>query len=173
MDADTALDKLFNINYTSKELIVINTCQAYLEFYNLSDWTVALLPADSKANGRCVYRSKQILISRSLIEHNNFQRINSTVLHEIAHALVGANHGHDSVWRAKSAEIGGSTSATNNSKTPMTERGYKWYLLHGDEIIGGWRRKPKHMKGYAPKGQMHLAHETEVVSVAHYELLYT
>ncbi len=29
-----------------------------------------------------------------------------TILHEIAHALVGPQHGHDAVWRAKAREIG-------------------------------------------------------------------
>ena len=32
--------------------------------------------------------------------------IEDTLLHEIAHALVGRRHHHDAVWRAKAREIG-------------------------------------------------------------------
>ena len=32
--------------------------------------------------------------------------IEDTVLHEIAHAIVGPRHNHDAVWKAKAREIG-------------------------------------------------------------------
>lgn len=38
---------------------------------------------------------------------NNSKVIENTVLHEIAHAIVGAKHHHDSVWRIQHIKMGG------------------------------------------------------------------
>ena len=32
--------------------------------------------------------------------------VRETILHEIAHARVGASHGHDAVWQAEARRIG-------------------------------------------------------------------
>jgi hypothetical protein len=32
--------------------------------------------------------------------------IKNTILHEIAHAIVGENHGHRQVWQEKAIELG-------------------------------------------------------------------
>lgn len=37
---------------------------------------------------------------------NTREEVNDLILHEIAHALVGGDHGHDEVWKAKCVEIG-------------------------------------------------------------------
>lgn len=49
---------------------------------------------------------KLITLSRTLTELNEEEQVRDTILHEIAHALVGNIHGHDSVWKAKALEIG-------------------------------------------------------------------
>ena len=56
--------------------------------------------------GCCHYGHKRISLSRELVELNDEARVKNTILHEIAHALVGRGHGHDHVWRAKAIEIG-------------------------------------------------------------------
>lgn len=56
--------------------------------------------------GVCKHRAKVIGLSKHYTELNEEKRIRNTILHEIAHALVGAGHGHDEVWRAKAIEIG-------------------------------------------------------------------
>lgn len=40
------------------------------------------------------------------LARDGFSLIRDTILHEIAHALVGPNHCHDLVWKAKCLEIG-------------------------------------------------------------------
>ncbi|HMW11078.1 MAG TPA: SprT-like domain-containing protein [Bacteroidia bacterium] len=57
-------------------------------------------------NGLCQYRTKTISLSENYIRLNTDAKIKNTILHEIAHALVGKKHGHDAVWRAKAIEIG-------------------------------------------------------------------
>ena len=60
-----------------------------------------------KRLGACSYRTKTILLSKPLTEVNSIKVIRNTILHEIAHALVGSKHEHDSIWAAKHKELGG------------------------------------------------------------------
>ena len=56
--------------------------------------------------GVCNYTYKRISLSTALTELNDIEKVKDTILHEIAHALVGFNHGHDWVWKQKALEIG-------------------------------------------------------------------
>lgn len=56
--------------------------------------------------GCCKYSVKKITLSQSLTELNNEENVIDTILHEIAHALVGYKHKHNHVWRSKALEIG-------------------------------------------------------------------
>lgn len=56
--------------------------------------------------GCCNYGTRTISLSRALVELNTEARVQNTILHEIAHALVGHGHGHNNVWKRKALEIG-------------------------------------------------------------------
>jgi predicted SprT family Zn-dependent metalloprotease len=56
--------------------------------------------------GVCRYQEKAIGLSRYLVELNPPERVRLTILHEIAHALVGPGHSHDRVWQMKALAIG-------------------------------------------------------------------
>lgn len=56
--------------------------------------------------GVCRYRPQTISISRHLAALNDEAKVKDTILHEIAHALVGPGHGHNHVWKRKCIEIG-------------------------------------------------------------------
>jgi len=56
--------------------------------------------------GCCNFTHKRISLSKHVVLLNDENIIRNTILHEIAHALVGRNHGHDSIWRQKALEIG-------------------------------------------------------------------
>lgn len=56
--------------------------------------------------GCCNYTKKRISLSLPLTKIRDPDNVRNTILHEIAHALVGRGHGHDSIWRAKAIEIG-------------------------------------------------------------------
>ena len=73
--------------------------------FGLSGWRLRLDHARRRA-GQCDYTNKTISLSRYYVSYAEDSHIRDTILHEIAHALVGPRHGHDAVWRQKAREIG-------------------------------------------------------------------
>ncbi|MEX1015899.1 MAG: SprT-like domain-containing protein [Phycisphaeraceae bacterium] len=49
---------------------------------------------------------KTIRLSRHLVQLNSDAEVRDTILHEIAHALAGLEHGHDAHWQAVCRRIG-------------------------------------------------------------------
>ena len=84
-----------------------------LQKHQLSDWRFTYDDA-TKRGGVCLYKDKMISISQQFCLRADEAEITDTLLHEIAHALVGPNHGHDAVWKAKALEIGCSGNRTHN-----------------------------------------------------------
>ena len=74
--------------------------------HNLHDWDICEAHS-RKFYGRCCYSEKWILLSRYLIPKCKDEYTKNTIIHEIAHALVGPGHAHDEVWYKKFMEIGG------------------------------------------------------------------
>jgi len=56
--------------------------------------------------GQCNHTRRSITMSKVLIPLMKEEDIQDTLLHEIAHALVGSDHGHDWTWVRKAREIG-------------------------------------------------------------------
>jgi len=56
--------------------------------------------------GQCDYSTQTISLSKYLVELNAPERVKSTILHEIAHALLPAGEGHSKVWKRKAIELG-------------------------------------------------------------------
>jgi len=73
--------------------------------HGLHDWTFQFDNAKRRF-GQCRFGTRTISLSAPLVKINDEARIRNTILHEIAHALVGAGHGHDYVWRMKARAIG-------------------------------------------------------------------
>lgn len=70
-----------------------------------SGWTFGFDLAPSRA-GVCRYSEQRIDLSVSYCMAATRAEIEDTILHEIAHAIVGPRHNHDAVWKAKAREIG-------------------------------------------------------------------
>ena len=68
-------------------------------------WTFGFDLAPSRA-GVCRYQERRIDLSVSYCLAATRSDIQDTILHEIAHAIVGPRHNHDKVWKAKAREIG-------------------------------------------------------------------
>ena len=56
--------------------------------------------------GSCKFSKKEITIAKAYAKQQEVMEIKNTILHEIAHALVGPQHGHSQIWRKKAKEIG-------------------------------------------------------------------
>ncbi len=54
----------------------------------------------------CWHQSKVIAVSVHLLNGADEGTFTNTMLHEIAHSMVGPHHGHDSVWKKTAIEIG-------------------------------------------------------------------
>lgn len=82
-------------------------CRAELDKYNLSDWHVRLTSDPNQPFlGLCVYRDKSIILNAAHIDIHPTAEVINTILHEIAHAIVGPGHAHNSTWETKAREIG-------------------------------------------------------------------
>ncbi len=75
------------------------------ERHGLQGWRVELDTAKRRA-GVCRYTDRVIGLSGPLTRLHDEAEVRDTVLHEIAHALVGPAHRHDAVWRATARRIG-------------------------------------------------------------------
>ncbi|GGL43407.1 hypothetical protein GCM10012283_27500 [Phycicoccus endophyticus] len=76
-----------------------------LHEHGLEEWSVVVDRAKTRA-GVCRFARRQIGISGPLTALHSEEEVRDTVLHEIAHALVGPAHGHDATWRAAAVRIG-------------------------------------------------------------------
>lgn len=77
--------------------------------HSLNGWNLSLDRA-TRRFGCTDYGTMTISLSKALVELNEWETVKKTVIHEIAHALVGSRHGHDDIWRAKAISLGHSGS---------------------------------------------------------------
>jgi hypothetical protein len=76
-----------------------------LERHGLHGWSVTFDNAKRRA-GVCRHGPRLIGLSAPLTRLHPVEDVRETLLHEVAHALVGAAHGHDAVWAAQARAIG-------------------------------------------------------------------
>lgn len=73
--------------------------------HGLKDWSFQYEDA-SKRSGVCDHYTRVIGLSRLYCLKAPAHFLRNTILHEIAHALVGPQHNHDQVWKEKARSIG-------------------------------------------------------------------
>lgn len=101
--------------------------------HRLAGWSFQLDDAPRRA-GSCSYETKLITLSRLYCLHASDEEVRDTILHEIAHALVGPDHHHDKVWKAKARSIG-----CTAERCHQTEFAPPLYILSCPTC--GWRHK--------------------------------
>ncbi len=68
-------------------------------------WTFAFNHAKRQL-GVCRYTQKRIELSLHFVKANDALAVRDTILHEVAHALAGAEAGHGPAWKAACMRIG-------------------------------------------------------------------
>lgn len=92
---------LIEVEGIGKRLIQKHEAESGLK----TGWQFAFDLAPERA-GSCRYGEKQITLSVTYCLKASKEEIVDTILHEIAHAIVGPKHGHDATWRAAAQRIG-------------------------------------------------------------------
>ena len=101
-----------------------------LREHGLGDWSIRTDHAKTRA-GVCRFATHTISLSAALTHLHGEDEVRDTILHEIAHALVGPFHGHDDVWRAKAIEIGCTGERTVPSTAPRVEGPWRGVCSRG------------------------------------------
>lgn len=90
-----------NRNFATKFL------RTELDKHNLSDWYIRLtIDSHKPFLGLCVGKDKCIILNAHHIDIHPDTEVVNTILHEVAHAIVGTDHEHDEIWSDKAREIG-------------------------------------------------------------------
>ena len=84
---------------------VSRLAEGLIRRHGLVGWSFQFNDASRQA-GRCAYDLRVISMSRLFCLKAPTDEVRDTILHEIAHALVGPNHNHDSIWKATARSIG-------------------------------------------------------------------
>ena len=74
-----------------------------------------------KRLGLCTYRTRTISVGEVYAAAADEADVRDTILHEIAHALVGSSHGHGPVWKAKARELGCTPKSTGRNAAAEAE----------------------------------------------------
>ena len=124
--------------------------------------------------GQCRYRRREIGVTKKLALINTIEESKDVVLHEIAHALTGAGHGHNWVWKQKCVLVGARPERCYKPKdrggNVNTIEG-KYKLVHKDtgEVYANYHRKPK-IKDWSARWirgkKAHTEGKLQVVAVA-------
>jgi len=123
---------------------------ALMAQHGLSGWSFGF-NKNVRRTGVCIYPTRtqpgRIELSIHLIAMNSDEDIRDTILHEIAHALTGAEHNHDEVWKAKCREIGARPERCYGEEIEMPKG--RWVAECGSCQKKYYRhRRPRHLVGW-------------------------
>jgi predicted SprT family Zn-dependent metalloprotease len=98
--------------------------------------------------GVCKHRLSRIEIARHYAEHSPEANVMDTLLHEIAHAVVGPGHGHDAVWKKKAIELGATPRACSTDDDNVVKAGnWQAHCLGCSKLYNRYKQ-PAVLSGY-------------------------
>lgn len=84
------------------------------------------------------------------IGENHFDAFRNTVLHEIAHIIAGARHGHDDVWKRIAMNIGCTGERCHQLEVPKSKPRQEWPCsVCAETMLLGPRQINKAKRGYS------------------------
>ena len=96
-----------NHPYVERLIAVRDEALQLLDAYGLTERGWRFQFSNTKnAVGTCYHSKKVIAYSQHYAYKSTPESVTDTLLHEIAHALVGTGHGHDYTWQRKAIELG-------------------------------------------------------------------
>ena len=129
------------------------TARKWMDEYGLKDWSFGFDRALRRV-GHCSFIKKKITLSVYFVMSNHEDEVNDTILHEIAHALVGIKrvpgrcnvvaHGHE--WRAMCRQIGANPKRCCDSMVTMPKGRYVAYCPNCGQEFRKYRLRVKNIK---------------------------
>jgi len=94
-------------------------CREQLDKFGLKNWGVGTT-TDPKHSflGICMSKDKKIILNAFHIDIHPDSEVIDTIMHDVAHAIVGTINGHNEVWQAKAKELGASTLPCSHLDLP-------------------------------------------------------
>jgi len=108
----------------------VDFCRDMIDEY-IPGWTFVIDNAHRRL-GQCRYLPREIGISRCVLQHADDHALMNTLTHEIAHAIVGRGHGHDSVWQRKHIGLGGDGERCSTAPEGAKPGRYEAKCLNAD-----------------------------------------
>ena len=106
--------------------------RARMVTFGFGDWQL-ILTEDRQLAGECVWRDRTVKLSAWLLSRADAAQVTDTILHEIAHTLVGPVaeargdtvriEAHGQAWRACARRIGANPDATVHGRSPALRGG--------------------------------------------------
>ena len=92
--------------------------------------------------GICRFEERIIGLSRHYVRANDKEEVRGTILHEIAHALAGADAGHGPRWKRIARMLGAPTDRCSTAAMDVSPRYSLWCLTCGRRLRN-YHRKPR------------------------------
>lgn len=104
---------------TRSDMEIILWAKSIMAKHGLSHWSFKINGRLKRTLGCCHYSKQEIQLRRKHVEEDTYDCILDTLMHEIAHALVGYGAGHGPVWQRKAIELG---AQPTSSKARVPEK---------------------------------------------------
>lgn len=99
---------------TRSDMEITIWAKSIMAKYGLSHWSFKINGRFKRTLGQCSYTRKLIELRRDHVKEDTYENVLDTLMHEIAHALVGHGAGHGIVWQRKAIELGAQPTPTKS-----------------------------------------------------------